>query len=176
MKVKQLQEWALIAEIIGGAAVVISLIFLIFQVNENTSAVRAQELGSLIEQKQGLLLSYMEYNEFYTRALLEPESLTPEDILQLTNITTNRLNLLERYYDAYRIGILSDVDWANEVEAVPIYLGSSYGEILWPLLKEDYLGKEGFVSEIDRSLQNSSIIPDDVYLVDLINRFEMRYK
>jgi len=42
MKKLNLAEWALAAEIIGGVAVVITLVFLVVATRENANAVRAQ--------------------------------------------------------------------------------------------------------------------------------------
>jgi len=42
MKNDYLQKWALIAEIVGGFAVVLTLIFLILETRENTNAIKAQ--------------------------------------------------------------------------------------------------------------------------------------
>ena len=59
-------------------------------------------------------------------------------------------------------------DWKKQVQIVPIYLGSSLGRIIWRQLKEDYFSSPEFIEEIDDSLESSPIIPDDVYLDQLI--------
>ena len=47
MKKIELQEWALAAEIIGGLAVVVTLIFLVSETRDNTNAIQAQTYQSL---------------------------------------------------------------------------------------------------------------------------------
>ena len=47
MNSEQLQKWALLAEVIGAAAVVITLIFLIVETRENTNAIQSQTYQAL---------------------------------------------------------------------------------------------------------------------------------
>ena len=48
MKNELLQSWALIAEIVSGIAVLVTLVVLIFQVSENTEATIAATYDSLV--------------------------------------------------------------------------------------------------------------------------------
>jgi len=50
MNSEQLQKWALIAEIAGGIAIFVSLMFLVSEVNQNTRAIKAQTAQSAQQQ------------------------------------------------------------------------------------------------------------------------------
>ena len=47
MSNNRLQKWALIAEIVGGIVVFTTMVILIMGIRENTTALRAQELGKI---------------------------------------------------------------------------------------------------------------------------------
>jgi len=49
----KLEKWALVAEIIGGAAIVISLMVLVFEVRGNTAAIEAQTATTWLESERG---------------------------------------------------------------------------------------------------------------------------
>lgn len=52
MNNEQLQRWALIAEILGSVAILITLVFLILQINVGVKATRAQTTQALFSQLQ----------------------------------------------------------------------------------------------------------------------------
>lgn len=63
---QKLSSWASIAEIISGAAVVITLVFLIIGINENTNTMRASAYADLLD---GL-------NRFQTEMMTDPASVS----------------------------------------------------------------------------------------------------
>lgn len=70
MKKKNLQKYALFAEVIGGIAVLVTLIFLVIETRENTNALQAQTYQSLTAElnvirntsiTSGFSKTYLEY-------------------------------------------------------------------------------------------------------------------
>jgi len=59
MKNEKLQKWALIAEIVGGLAIVVSLVFLIIEVRGNSNLIRAnaydQNIQSLVDWRMWVI-------------------------------------------------------------------------------------------------------------------------
>lgn len=62
-KQDNLQKWALVAEIIGGAAVMITLVFLLLGIKENTQVTSASMFANTIDS----------LNEFEAGLLADPE-------------------------------------------------------------------------------------------------------
>lgn len=54
MDKEKLQVWALTAEIISGVAVVATLLFLAFEMRDNTNAAQAQTFQTLMQEINGL--------------------------------------------------------------------------------------------------------------------------
>ena len=172
MSDERLQRWALIAEILGGVVVFLTLVILIFQIRDNTKALRGQELGDLRQMAMSALATNLEHSEVYVKGLREPESLTPEELYRLNLILSSRVRTLYRFYEAYEVGLIEEADWEKQVQIVPIYLGSKVARVIWEQLREDYFSMPEFVKEVDESLATSPIVPDDAYLDQLIERVE----
>jgi hypothetical protein len=58
-----LEDWANIGEIVGGVAVIISLLYLAWQIRQNTKAVRATAVDSSINYSMGVRQSIFENKE-----------------------------------------------------------------------------------------------------------------
>lgn len=168
-KSEQLQRWALVAEIVGGMAVLVTLLILIVEVRGNTNALRAQELGVINQQNQAVLLAYIENSDVYTMALTDPKSLSIEENMKLTSLTSLRLNILQRHYLALESGIINRQDWESRLVSVPIYLGSDYGRVLWENVKGDFAHMPQFVEDIDKALAEGAVLPDDEFIIDFHN-------
>ena len=107
---KELQKWALIAEIVGGLAVVVTLIFLVFEVRANSNLIRAnafdQNMQSLLDWRMDLIST----NEGLEMAA-ERWSLGDIDNAR-RNLTFQTLwNLYEKAYYAHEYELIGDAEW-----------------------------------------------------------------
>lgn len=114
MKKIELQEWALAAEIIGGIAVLVTLIFLVLETRENTNAIQAQTYQSLTA----------ELNE-HRRSTISPEiveirlkyidsglgSLSENKRYKLMVLSEAKWGIYESAYYARERGILGEAEW-----------------------------------------------------------------
>ena len=112
---KKLSDWASIAEIISGIAVVVTLIFLIAGIRENTAVMRASEYSDLMES----------LNNFQVAQMTDPDSVRVWDAYifrrtdELSALDRQRLNLavltlFRTYESAYfsnAYGLMGDVEW-----------------------------------------------------------------
>lgn len=97
----QLSEWAHVAEIVGAAAVVASLVFVGFQLRENTREVRAGTFQAVADTDLALLQELARSKELATswRYYLDyPESLDQPELFQATDMATAMLRNLENIH------------------------------------------------------------------------------
>lgn len=155
----------------GNFAVLLGLIALAIEINDNTAAMRSQELSSFQERTQSLLASLMgeDIRRIYVKSLTEPEALTLEELRGITAYLSIRISNLERIYTAEASGIIRREDWESEILGAPIYLGSQFGRVFWENIKGDYAHRPEFVEAVDTALTTSPILPDDEYFLDLQN-------
>jgi hypothetical protein len=93
--------------------------------------------------------------------------LTLDELAGMTNYLSLRVGSLDRAYQAFQDGIARDSDWERTVKDAPIYLGSPFGRIWWEIARNDYQDTPEFVRAVDQALDESPIVPDHQFLVDL---------
>ncbi len=121
----KLEKWALIADIVGGAAIVVTLVVLIFEVNDNTNAIQAQTYQGLMSElnEYRMILADPEGIEGRTRVLgkLAEEGwgdLTDAERLRLWAPSTIRWGIYESAYFANERGVLGQSEWTRFESAV----------------------------------------------------------
>ena len=111
----RLSEWASIAEIVSGIAVVVTLVFLIFGIRENTEVTRAatfdrnmesiNELRGWIVNDPRLAESWFAYYEHHAGDLDE------QDRRQLIMAVITNFGVYEKSYYAHKSGLIGGPEW-----------------------------------------------------------------
>ena len=135
MTKRSLQDWASIAEIIGAVAIVMSLIYVAYEVGENTRALQATSRQALGDQDlaffQTLVDSYI-----LERAMDKKrrcEDLTDLEISQLQERQHLNFRIFENAYSQYRIGALEDREWERYQRVVSINMCTNeMAKGMWP--------------------------------------------
>jgi len=124
---QQLSDWASIAEIISGVAVVATLIFLVIGINENTNVTRAlvyadtldglNEFESNINQNADLSRIW--------RAFIDGETTTLEalDRSRLISILTTMFRNYEKAYFTSQYDLLGESEWDRFERLICINFG-----------------------------------------------------
>ena len=110
---EKLQKWAQIAEIAGAAAVVMSLLYVGYELRQNTSTARV-EAGQRLYELMNEVASWE--NELHlAAALVKAESNFNElDAIEkrlITNLVWQNLNIWEQAYLSYQNGLLGEREW-----------------------------------------------------------------
>jgi len=107
----KLKKWALIAEIIGSFAVVITLMILVVELRGNTAAIQAQTIQTAAALDQEFLLTVGAdpvTAETWATYLSSPETLTEAEGLQGAYLITSAIRRLENMYLQEQLGALSE--------------------------------------------------------------------
>ena len=116
MKKLQLSEWAAIGELIGTAAVIISLLFLAYSVGQNTEAVRGATENLLFERHGALqnnLISDASLADLYARIQAGETQLSAVEEVRWRTYQTNMLDVWEIAYMRNAGGLLGEREWRN---------------------------------------------------------------
>jgi hypothetical protein len=128
---QKLSEWANIAEIMSGIAVLVTLIFLIAGINENTDVVRSSaydtNLQTLIDWRFSILQDPDSMRVFsaYFDDRADIASFSPVDQTRLRLIFSALWIAYEKSYFAKGYGLLGGVEWERFLEN----LCGNYGRI-----------------------------------------------
>lgn len=144
---RPLADWSDIAQIVSSVAVVITLVFLVIGINENTDIARATAYENQIEslndirksliQDRDLLLAWQAYREGSVESLSEVDRIRLEYQINVLWAT------YEKAYFAYRYGIIGASEWTRFerliCENARRVRTSSLDDVVTPQLTADFV-------------------------------------
>ena len=112
-----LSEWANVAEVISGIAVVVTVVFLIIEIRANTEVTRASmyadNMNSLMEWRN-LLIEDRDtarlWESYTTGGFIEEDS---TDQLRMLQLVANNINIYENAFYARQYGVLGSSEWTR---------------------------------------------------------------
>lgn len=105
-----LQKWSAIAEILSSIAVLATLVFLVFELRQNTDAIKAstyQEMNAVISDINGVFLANPEVSEFIARTASGDGDLNPHDAIRLRAFISSQYRHADNVYFQYQMGTIS---------------------------------------------------------------------
>ena len=159
MQSEKLREWALIAEIISAIAVVLSLIFLAFQIRDgtrqtalNTQAVQATALQQHFQQHTLLSLAQIQNPDLDAVLTKGQDGLAGLSSDERSNFIPFAASEMRNHFVAYelmRSGLLPESQWRTFEAALERLLNRSAGaRELWEIRRDEY--PEEFRALVDR--------------------------
>ncbi len=129
-----LQEYALIAEIISGIAIIISLIFVGIQIQRNTKATQASTFQAIADLDINLLLSFgnsRELAQLISTFREDPDSLTEKEQNHGFYLFGAEVRHVENLFLQYENKMLSEKHWQSRKALVDgIVLSGGFGALL----------------------------------------------
>jgi hypothetical protein len=150
MNIEQLGN---IGEFVAAIATVITLIYLAFQLRQNTRALRATAFQSVVSEMGKNVEHIMdngELAEILLRSFTEPGSLTPVEKLRLNAVYVSSIRRLESVYVQYKLGTMEKEHKRGFEESMIPTLQSSYAKEWWSEAKTSFYGP--FVRYIDEGI------------------------
>ena len=129
----KLSDWANIAEIIGGVAIIASLIFVGMQIEENSRAVRSNTFQSITETDMNWLENLVEDPDLaiaWNKMLIDHTQLTDIEWARLDWVITMLMRNFENIYEQYLAGTLPESRWQSVREIVE-YTFTTGGMYCW---------------------------------------------
>lgn len=151
-------EWEIVAaisEAIGAIAVVISLIYLAFQVRQNTRAIKGATLGAITSQQKDELRWSAEMPHIWKKAIEAPGSLTFEESFQLGEWTTAAFTARQNEFHQYRNGLLDREIWLGSENIIRLLVGLEWIRNWWQEHGRNDRSAE-FVELVDRLISKNT--------------------
>ena len=110
---EKLQDYALIAEIVGAAAVVISLIYVGLGVRQNTDAIQVANHQALVamDMDKNNWLRDPEFAAIYDNARQDMDTLSPVEFRQYLTFVADTLNAWGFAFITHNNGAMDDTIW-----------------------------------------------------------------
>lgn len=104
--------WSAVAQIVGGAAIVVTLIYLALQVRQNTDAMQAAAREATVERDVEWLYTLVNHPEL-GELFRKEEPLTEADASRLNASLVAFMRIREINFRQYKAGVLDKDTWAN---------------------------------------------------------------
>ena len=160
----KLSEWASVAEIIGATAVIISLVYVGFQVNDNTSAIRSAAANDASVAMQSWYLemgSNREASDLWFNAMTSPEPLPTHDEFQFMMMMHAVLLGMQNSYLLAQEGTI-DAEFREGITTAIVAVKDLPGMERYWRQRRDFF-HSGFTEYIDGLLERETIETLDMY-------------
>lgn len=145
-----LQDWAAIAELVGTVAIVVSLMFVVQGLNQNTKALRVANLNQIYDRTDSLnadIAASPELASFYVKEIFGVDGLSGEEA-QFAIVMRRELNQWEQFYLWNRDGVIDDDDWNDwDVYYSEVFF-NHFPREWWNGIKSYYYSE--FATHVDR--------------------------
>lgn len=129
----KLQEYALIAEIIGGIAIVASLLFVGLQINQNNKLIEAEALNAKNERADDNSKLAIELNIVsITTKFRSGEILTADERARITIFVETLLRHFETTYFQYTLGLVNEEIWQSNLKSLESFISSTAFQAVFP--------------------------------------------
>jgi hypothetical protein len=132
---EKLQEYALIAEIISSVAIIATLVVLILEVKENTSAIQSSNIQSVAERSQQFSLAVAQNPDLAKiQSELMRNGFNIEE-QQRGSLLVTALKLGEESFIQYKNGLLPEDYWQTRADFVLAFMSSEESKRSYQTLK-----------------------------------------
>ena len=158
MSKRSLKNWVEIAEITSAVAVVLSLLYVGFEIRRTTVQSDAdiqEELLSYTHQRRYLLIENKDLSELLAKGYENPADLTAGEALQFQNYSELLFVAWERATMAKTAGVFT-VAIYDAWDAWFISVAQQTPSFVWPMVRDSQAWSPLFVQHVDEALGPSS--------------------
>jgi hypothetical protein len=145
-------RFADIGEIVSSVAIVLTLIYLIVEIRQNTEALYAQSRQSVLAGSQTQLTGLMENPEIVT-SITKSGPLTAEENIRLNAFLQSALRTREFTWLQYQNGVVDEPAWRTEVAIIQFIFDSQRTRDWWAAVGRRVYAEE-FSSFVDDLLDS----------------------
>ena len=153
-----LQDLTSVAEIIASVGVIVSLIFVGYQMKQNTSQLVRSEHNSTMTQWSTVRMAFVENRdiaEIWRRGLHGERELDATDQFRLDTLLEERLWTAYHVWERTRRGILTEGTFQQAVAPlIPAWLSTARGAPWWSSAKRNY--PPSFAADVDAALSTAA--------------------
>lgn len=146
-----------IGEVLGAIAVFVTLLYLSVQIRQNTRAVQATGMDSLVSSVNDIrrsLFESPELSELYIKGSNEPALLDQNERLRYRLVVHNMLMAEANLYAQSRLAGLADEQWKTQKPLIGRIVCSEGGRQFWQQTRGEF--PNAFRAEVDQIIDQSA--------------------
>lgn len=147
-----------IGEFVAAIATVITLIYLAFQLRQNTRALRATAFQSVVSEmgkNVEPLVNNADLAEIFIKGANHPENLSAAERIRVNSLYVATFRRLESVYVQYTLGTMNRDNKQGFEESIIPLLQSSYGKTWWKEAKSSFYAP--YVRYIDERIASGEL-------------------
>jgi len=156
------------AELIGIAALVISLLVVVYELRQNTNALQGTAIDTISERQQFELYWSSEIAPVFVKAIKDPEQLTASETWQLSEWHTSAIAARQSEFSQYRLGLIEDTDWQTTEGVIQFMFSFKWSQDWWVAYRE-IPWNDDFKQRVDDLIETNEFDYED--LLDRMSRF-----
>ena len=151
-----IMELGAIGEMVGGVAVIGSLIYVGLQIRQNTQVTRVQALSTRLSGQRDADISLIGNDgaEAVAKSMDRPAELTTAEIVKVYNYLASVLASFQHSFETYELGLSNLKDWEVARSGIAIYLDFPFGRAWWSEAGTSVF-PDRFVEQVDQALASS---------------------
>ena len=150
-----------LSEIVSSIAIVITLIYLIIEINQNTDAIRTQTAQSILQAGQTELALMVENPEI-PLSIPGSEALTAEQNVVLDAYFASHMRNREFAWLRLRDGTIEEGNWESELAVMHVWFDSYRFRTWWKKLGRYYM-TEDFAIFVDQLIEVAPPATDELW-------------
>ncbi len=144
-----------VAEILSSVAILITLVYLVVEIQQNSEATQAETRQAILDSDQQYLEFYVDSPELH---LLQFEAdLSDEERIRLSFVLTTFVRMRENNWLQYENGTLDDVTWQAYRLSVIAQLSTPQARKWWQNFGVERIFDSEFISLVDELLANQPV-------------------
>ena len=156
-----------IGEVAGALGVIATLLYLAFQIQQNTRSIRGATLNAITAHKQFELRWSSDIAAAWRKSLAEPENLTEDESWQIAEWMASSFVARQNEYFQYKQGLIDKETWEASEKIIAMALASNWGRKWWEEFGPNAF-TEPFINVVNEVLENSDV--DYAAIVEKIDK------
>ena len=140
-----------LSEIVSSIAIVVTLIYLVVEIRQNTNALNSQSRQAVMEAAKNELFALIE-NPDLTISMIKTEPLTSEEQIRLDSYYAATLRNREFSWLQFQDGTVDELQWETELSVLSSIFDTSRSRDWWDKIGRHVFGPQ-FVSYVDEILE-----------------------
>ena len=146
------EKWSAISQILGTAAILVTLVYLAVQTEQNTAAIQATVRQAMLSEDRESLYKIIEYP-----FLGDTCGLTDEQGIQTRAYLIAFLRMRENHWLQFQRGVLDEATWlAYQAPLSSVVLNSEVGRAVWEGSQRSF--DKTFVNSVNELMSETPIV------------------
>ncbi len=144
-----------VAEILSSVAILITLVYLVVEIQQNSRATQADTRQEILASDQQFLENYIDSPELM--ALQYQAELSDEERIRLSYLLVTFIRMRENNWLQYENGTLDDATWRAHQGSIVATFGSPQARAWWQNFGVERVFDPEFLSVVDELLANETL-------------------